>query len=116
MGGRASKRKGSGFELEFAREIGGTKTPLSGALGGDFCGDVHRVVLGEKWTFECKRRASSYGTHYANLGDHRGLAYRDNNRDSLTTIRTKDLKRLFDRIDELESTATSNGTDARTLP
>jgi hypothetical protein len=116
MGGRSAKRKGSGFELEFAREIGGTKTPLSGALGGEHCGDVHRVVLGEKWTFECKRRSSSYGTHYAHLGNHRGLAYRDNNRESLTTIRTADFVRILNRLDELEHTATSPGTELRTLP
>jgi hypothetical protein len=110
MGGRGAKRKGSGFELEFAREIGGTKTPLSGALGGDHTGDVHRVVMGEKWTFECKRRAKSYGTHYAHLGAHKGLAYRDNNRESLTTIRTADLARLLQRLDELESSTATLST------
>ena len=114
MGGRSAKRKGSGFELEFAREIGGTKTPLSGALGGEHCGDVHRIVMGEKWTFECKRRSSSYGTHYAHLGNHRGLAYRDNNRESLTTIRTADLARLLNRLDEL--TAMSSGETPKTTP
>jgi hypothetical protein len=116
VGGRSAKRKGSGFELEFAREIGGTKTPLSGALGGEHCGDVHRIVMGEKWTFECKRRAKSYGTHYSHLGNHRGLAYRDNNQESLTTIRTADFVRLLNRLDELERTVTSPGTALRTLP
>lgn len=112
MGGRASKRKGSEFEREYAREIGGSKTPLSGALGGEHSGDVHRMVLGEKWTFECKRRASSYGTHYAHLGSHRGLGYRDNNRESLTTIRTADLAKLLNRLDEL--TAMLLGTEPKT--
>ena len=103
MGGRSSKRKGSGFELEYAREIGGSKTPLSGALGGEHAGDVHRMVMGRKWVFECKRRAKSYGKHYEHLGIRDGLGYRDDNRESLTTIRTKDLAALFDLIDKLEA-------------
>ena len=114
MGGRGAKRKGGKFELEFAREIGGTKTPLSGALGGEHCGDVWRVIMGVKRTFECKRRASSYGTHYAHLGNHFGLAYRDNNRESLTTLRTKDLVLILNRLDELESADMCNGDGSRT--
>ena len=41
----ASKRKGSGYELEVVKAhlalgIDATKTPLSGALGGKYSGDV----------------------------------------------------------------------------
>lgn len=56
MSGRRSKRKGSAAEREFAKLIGGKRVPLSGAMGGEYSGDV--IGLGIKW--ECKRRKESF--------------------------------------------------------
>jgi hypothetical protein len=60
VSGRRSKQKGSRRELEFSRLIGGTKVPLSGALGGEFVGDVRG--MGMVW--EVKSRKAAWGQLY----------------------------------------------------
>lgn len=65
------KRKGGRFELQFAKEINGTKTPLSGALGGELRGDV----IGPDGTiWECKARADGFKQLYKWLEKRDGLA------------------------------------------
>lgn len=55
--GRSAKLKGSRFERELALELGGRRTPLSGAAGG---GDVSLPdgSLWHAWSWEAKRRAT----------------------------------------------------------
>lgn len=51
-----AKRKGSAFEREVSRSLGGKRTPLSGADGG---GDVSLPTgsIWADWSWELKRRA-----------------------------------------------------------
>jgi hypothetical protein len=66
------KRKGGAGELEFAKLINGTKTPLSGALGGDLRGDV----VGMELIWEVKRRADGFKQLYGWLEKRDALALR----------------------------------------
>ncbi len=55
MSGAASKRKGSQFEREIARQFGGKRTPLSGAAGGN---DITFADgIWNDWGMELKRVA-----------------------------------------------------------
>ena len=68
-----SKAKGSGYELEIvnadeALGIEAVKTPLSGALGGRYSGDVQIAGL----IGECKRRRKSYSSLYKALSQGSG--------------------------------------------
>jgi hypothetical protein len=68
MSGRASKRKGSGGEREFADLTSGKRVPLSGALGGEYTNDV---VLPNGWRVEVKRRKEMEKTLYSWILDER---------------------------------------------
>jgi hypothetical protein len=56
----SAKRKGSRVELEFSKRINGKKMPLSGALGGEYKGDVHGMGL----IWEVKSRKKAWGQLY----------------------------------------------------
>lgn len=86
----ASKRKGSNYELEVVRAhlalgIDATKTPLSGALGGKYSGDVQIAgMIGE-----CKRRKKGYTSLYNALEQGGGsdmLFCRDDNKETLVVL------------------------------
>tara|TARA_R100000655_G_scaffold7725_3_gene20573 strand:+ start:198 stop:590 length:393 start_codon:yes stop_codon:yes gene_type:complete len=85
-----SKRKGSGFELEIARchqalGIAANKTPLSGALGGKYAGDVQIAGM----IAECKRRKKGYTSLYKALAQGGGsdvLFVRDDHQDTLVVL------------------------------
>ena len=69
----ASKRKGSGYELELVRAhqrlgIDAEKMPLSGALGGEYSGDLRVAGL----TCEAKRRAKAFKFLYDSLAQGGG--------------------------------------------
>jgi len=89
MSGSRSKRKGSGYELEVVRAhqalgVDAFKTPLSGALGGRYRGDVQVAGL----IGECKRRARGFGSLYDAL-DQQGadvMFARDDKRDTLVVL------------------------------
>lgn len=94
-----SKRKGDDFEravvAAFAEHgLLASKMPFSGALGGEWHGDIHVPVRGEKKTFECKRRARAFGTIYGWLGQHYGLIIRDNRCPTLVVLRFDDFAKL----------------------
>ena len=90
MGGRRSKAKGSGFELEVVRAhqelgIAARKMPLSGALGGDLRGDVQIACL----VGECKRRARGFASLYKALEQGGGsdlLFVRDDRHETLVVL------------------------------
>ena len=64
--GKASKAKGSRRELEFAKLIGGRKTPLSGAVEG-FPNDVEGMGL----SWEVKARKDKWKEIYKWIEDER---------------------------------------------
>lgn len=86
----ASKRKGSGYELEVVRAhqalgIEAIKTPLSGALGGRYSGDVQIAGL----IGECKRRRKSYSSLYNALQQGTGsdvMFARDDHKETLVIM------------------------------
>jgi Holliday junction resolvase len=60
-GGKSPRQKGSRFECAVVRLLqdagfAAEKTPLSGACGGRFSGDVVSTLLGIDRTIECKSR------------------------------------------------------------
>ncbi|PSL41720.1 hypothetical protein B0H94_11833 [Salsuginibacillus halophilus] len=94
--GKASKEKGSRRELEFAKLMGGTKTPLSGAVGGEYSNDVK--ALGLEW--EVKARKEGWKTLYDLLEDEReqpdALALKADRKDWLVVMKASDFKRLME--------------------
>lgn len=82
--GLMSKRKGQRTELEFAKLIGGTKTPLSGALGGEHSGDVKGLDL----TWECKARKDGFKQLYGWLENEKvdALALKANRKSWLVVM------------------------------
>lgn len=66
--GAANKRKGAQGEREFAALIGGTRVPLSGAMGGDYSNDV---IAPNGWQVEVKRRKSGLKVLYDWIEDER---------------------------------------------
>lgn len=66
--GKMSKRKGYTGEHEFAELTGGSRVPLSGALGGELSNDV---VLPNGMKVEVKRRKEMEKTLYSWLLDER---------------------------------------------
>ena len=89
MSGKAPKRKGDGYEREVVRAhialgVDAFKTPLSGALGGRYAGDIQ--LAGMK--AECKRRRKNFSSLYAAL-DQQGadlLFVRDDQKPTLVVL------------------------------
>ncbi|GIN88691.1 hypothetical protein J6TS2_50770 [Heyndrickxia sporothermodurans] len=65
--GKSQRDKGARRELEFAKLTGGTKVPLSGALGGEYSNDVKAFGL----NFEVKSRKTGFKTLYDWVLDER---------------------------------------------
>jgi hypothetical protein len=82
-GGRAPKRKGSGFEREVVallQELGlaAERVPLSGAVKTSrFDHDISCPVRGKDRRLECKRRARAFGTVDVMLGSNFAVVVRD---------------------------------------
>ncbi len=95
-----SKRKGSAFELEVVRVLqdcgiaAAAKTPLSGALGGKFSGDIDCPVRGVDKKLECKRRARAFSTLYGWMGDNYALVVRYDRTEPLVILRLRDFAEL----------------------
>ena len=66
--GRTSRRKGAEGEREFAEAMGGSRVPLSGAMGGANSNDV---VLPNGLRAEVKRRKSGFKELYEWVLDER---------------------------------------------
>ncbi len=68
MGGKSAKVKGSKFERDIVkwhndRSIPASRIPLSGALKGEYAGDI-KIGAEEALLGECKRRARAWGDLY----------------------------------------------------
>jgi hypothetical protein len=74
--------KGSRTEREFAKLIKGEKVPLSGALGGQYSGDVKGLGL----TFECKARKDGFKQMYGWLDKVDALAVKADYKEWLIVI------------------------------
>jgi len=91
-GGRASKQKGSRYELEVVKALQGRglaaeKVPLSGAVkGGRFDSDITCPVQGVDRRFECKRRARQFATIDQMLGSNFALFCRDDRSRTLVVM------------------------------
>jgi hypothetical protein len=91
-GGRASKQKGSRYELEVVRAlqdhgIAAEKIPLSGAVkGGSFEGDILCPIQGADRKLECKRRARQFATIDQMLGANYALVCRDDRSRNLVVM------------------------------
>ena len=89
-GGAGSRRKGSSYELEIvhahkALGIAAKKMPLSGALGGEYSGDVQ--IAG--YIAECKRSKKQCTRLYKALAQGAGsdlLFLRDDNAATLVVL------------------------------
>lgn len=68
--GKASRDKGARREREFAKLIGGTRVPLSGAMGGAYSNDVTGGLFGDL-RVEVKARADGWKQIYDWLLDER---------------------------------------------
>ena len=92
MGGKASRDKGASFEREVvnwhkARDVPAERIPLSGAVKGNYAGDIKiGPTLG--MVAECKRRARGFGTLYAALeqDDSDLLFVRDDRKETLVVM------------------------------
>lgn len=89
----AAKRKGSGFEREVvealkAAGVSAKRVPLSGAMA-NYKGDVIVELnhIGYELVMECKRRRAGFKTLYGWLGSNDLLAFRDDKRETLITMR-----------------------------
>ena len=87
--GKASRVKGSGFELEIVKAhkrlgINAFKMPLSGALKGKYKGDIQVYGL----IAECKRRKKGFTSLYKAIAqDNAELVFvRDDNRAPLVVL------------------------------
>lgn len=118
--GRSAKAKGSAFERELARELGGKRTPLSGAGGG---GDVTLPVdsVWSQWSWEAKRRAElpvfltkplQQAASDLAIGDPRrpAVAFREDNGRTIVAFYLDDLRPWVEAIAELGA-----GAKIRTL-
>lgn len=78
-----SKQKGSRWEREFCKKIGGAMVPLSGALAG-LPGDV-RGSDGLLW--ECKHYKTGFVTLYKLLVERDALAIKIDYKDPIVVMR-----------------------------
>jgi Holliday junction resolvase len=97
-----SKRKGSGYELEIVKAhqalgIEATKTPLSGALGGKYAGDVQ--IAG--YICECKRRRKNFTTLYKAVHQGSGadiVFVRDDTQETLVVLPWQTWKVILEQL------------------
>ena len=90
MSGLKSKRKG--FRYENAQRIACnafgpcSRMPLSGALGGEWSGDLKWLVNNIQLKCQCKIKAGAYKTDYAELADHDVLFKRADHKPTLVVM------------------------------
>tara|TARA_R100000426_G_scaffold68884_1_gene47927 strand:- start:3849 stop:4154 length:306 start_codon:yes stop_codon:yes gene_type:complete len=79
-----ARDKGARFEREFAKSIGGYRVPLSGAMGGEYSGDVKGLGM----TFECKVRKDGFKKIYEWLNNEHvdALAIKADRKDTLIVM------------------------------
>lgn len=91
-GGRASRQKGDRFERELVRlfqeeGFAAERIPLSGSVGGSFCGDLTVPIMGRDRRIECKKRGRGFGSLYDWLSDHWALIVGCDRRAPLVVMR-----------------------------
>jgi len=100
-----SKRKGGDFEREVVRHlvslgVDAKKMPLSGALGGEYGGDIKLVIrrngdwLGDERA-ECKIRKRAWADIYSWLAGNYCLFIRREKSETLVVMRLADFARLI---------------------
>jgi len=102
MGGKASRDKGASYEREIvnwhkARGVPAERIPLSGAVKGNYAGDLKiGPTLG--LVAECKRRARGFGTLYAALEqDNSDLLFvRDDRKETLVVLPLQTYEAILD--------------------
>lgn len=85
MSGKKSRDKGARREREFASIISGTRVPLSGAMGGEYVGDVKGCGL----LWEVKARKQAWGQLYTWLDKVDAVALKADKKDWLVCMRAK---------------------------
>jgi hypothetical protein len=100
-GGAAPRRKGTTFEREVvdlltAAGISARRVPLSGAIktSSAFDHDVTAFIRGADRRVECKRRARSFSTIDALLGNNFALVCRDDRSRPLVVMALQDWAEL----------------------
>jgi Holliday junction resolvase len=93
-GGRAPRDKGNRLERAIVRlaqdyGLGAERVPLSGAVGGSYCGDLTIPVLGRDLTVEAKSRANGFREIYQWLNGRDLLIVKANRRDPLVIMPLK---------------------------
>jgi hypothetical protein len=91
MSGRKSRDKGNRFERAcvpafVAFGLNCRRMPLSGALGGEFAGDIRAAIDGESRVFQLKCLANGWRTVYSALAGHDGLIIRADRSDPLVVL------------------------------
>jgi hypothetical protein len=90
-GGRSPKRKGTRVERELVNEVVALglpcfRVPLSGAAGGQWCGDIHVPLLGRTRRVEVKARGDGFRQLYAWLARSDLLIVKADRRDPLAVL------------------------------
>ena len=90
MSGMKSKRKGYNYEnaQRIACDAYGpcSRMPLSGALGGEWSGDLKWLINNIPLKCQCKIKANGYKTDYAELADHDVLFKRADHKPTLVVM------------------------------
>ena len=90
MSGLKSKRKGYNFEnsLRIVLDAIGAcrRMPLSGALGGEFSGDLRWLFNNVMWKCQCKIKANGYKEDYKQLEEHDILFKRADRKPTLVVM------------------------------
>jgi hypothetical protein len=95
MGGRSSKRKGAGFELEVVHLLQGFGLAAEKISGMYKPGeDISCPVLNVDRLLQCKRRARAFGTLYGFLNSSYAAVIRDDRCPPLVVMRLEDWARL----------------------
>lgn len=89
----SQRRKGMEAERAFARAIGGTRIPLSGAAGGEFTGDVK--ALGLRFQVKMRGTGGGFKSLYEWLKDHEALAIRRDRAEWLVVLPVTTLLNLL---------------------
>lgn len=108
MSGRASKQKGSRFELAVAKALGGVRVPMSGAVAA-FPGDVVANLFGKRIRIECKKRATGFKQLYAWLRDNGMLVAGADRMDPLSVQRLADVIEQNEKYERVLAFAIAHG-------